>query len=128
MDYGFGSLWVLGRELERLNAATMRRVSTVELASGYVDLATGFGSVWIADDEGRAVLRVDAVQEAIVRTYDLDGSALGVAVGADAVWASSEDGTVARIDPESDDVANVVVGGAPRGLDVAAGAVWVSVD
>ena len=128
MDYGFGSLWVLGRELERLNATTMRRVSTVELASGYTDLATGFGSVWIADDEGRAVLRIDAVQEAIVRTYDLVGSALGVAVGADAVWASSEDGTVARIDPESDDVANVRVGGAPRGLDVAAGAVWVSVD
>jgi DNA-binding beta-propeller fold protein YncE len=128
MDYGLGSLWVLGRELERLNAGTMRRVSTVPLAGGFVDVATGFGSVWIADDEGRAVLRVDARQEAIVRTYDLDGSPLGVSVGADAVWAAGDDGTVARIDPESDDVAEIRVGGAPRGLDVGETAVWVSVD
>jgi serine/threonine protein kinase len=127
MDYGFGSLWVLGRQLERLNALTMRRVSTVEFAGGFVDVATGFGSVWIADDDGRAVLRVDARHEAIVRTYDLDGSPLGVALGADAVWVAGDDGTVARIDPESDDVANIRVGGAPRGLDVGA-AVWVSVD
>ena len=74
------------------------------------------------------MLRVDARQEAIVRTYDLDGSALGVAVGEDAVWAASDDGTVARIDPETDDVAVVRVGGAPRSVDVGAGAVWVSVD
>jgi DNA-binding beta-propeller fold protein YncE len=128
MDYGFGSLWVLGRELARLNAATMRRTGTVALAGGFVDVATGFGSVWVADDEGQAVLRIDARQEAIVRTYDLDGSPLGVAVGPDAVWAASDDGVVARIDPETDDVATVRVGGAPRDVDVGAAAVWVSVD
>jgi streptogramin lyase len=106
----------------------MQPIATVGLGGGSVDLATGFGSVWIADDEGRAVLRVDVRREAIVRTYDLAGSPFGVAVGADAVWAASDDGTVARIDPATDEVAVARVGGAPRVVDVAEGAVWVSVD
>jgi serine/threonine protein kinase len=125
--HGFGSLWVLARGLERLSAVTMRRVATVEMPAGYVDVATGFGSVWVADDESGTIIRIDARRNVIERTYELGGSAFGVAVGAGAVWAASDDGTVARIDPETDDVALVQVGGAPRGLDVD-DAVWVSVD
>ena len=128
MAYGFGSLWILGRELERVSPATGRVVGRVDLVGSSSDIATGFGSVWIADDEESAVVRVDAQQEAIVRTYDVGGSPLGVAVGADAVWAASDDGTVVRIDPEKDDVTVVRVGGAPRVVDVGAGRVWVSVD
>jgi serine/threonine protein kinase len=127
MEYGMGSLWVLGRELERLSPGSARQLASIDLVGGFADLATGFGSVWIADDEGQAVLRVDARQEAIVRTYDLGGSPLGVAVGAGAVWVASDDGTVARIDPQTDDVAFVRVGGAPRTLDVGEDIVWVSV-
>jgi DNA-binding beta-propeller fold protein YncE len=128
MAYGFSSLWVLGRELDRLSPATGELRGTVDLVGGRADVTTGFGSVWIADDENQAVLRVDALQEAIVRTYDFRGSPLGLAVGEDGVWVASDDGTVARIDPETDQVAVVGVGSAPRSLDVGAGAVWISVD
>jgi hypothetical protein len=128
MAYGFGSLWVLGRELERVSPATGRVVGTVDLVGGRSDIATGFGSVWIADDEEHAVIRVGARQETVLRTYDVAGSPLGVAVGADAVWAASDNGTVVRIDPETDDVTIVRVGGAPRVVAFGAGQVWVSVD
>ncbi len=128
MDYGFGSLWVLGRELERLSAATLRPIATIGVGGGYVDIATGFGSLWVADDEGGAVLRMDPRHGAIVNTYGLGGSPLGVAVGTDAVWAASDDGTVARIDPATGDVGVARVGGAPRVVDVGADDVWVSVD
>ena len=105
MAYGFGSLWVLGPELARLSPATMRRVATVELPGGSSDIATGLGAVWVADDEGEAVLRVDPREEGISRTLRRRRSGpLGVAVGADAVWAASEAGTVARIDPRTDEV------------------------
>ena len=77
MAYGFGSLWVLGRELERVSPASGRVVGTVDLVGGRADIATGFGSVWIADDDMQAVVRVDAQQEAIVRTYDVGGSPFG---------------------------------------------------
>jgi hypothetical protein len=128
MDYGSGSLWVLGRALERLSPATGELLRTVDLGGGRVDVATGFGAVWIADDENQAVLRIDARHEAIVRTYDFEGRPLGVAASADALWVASDDGTVARIDPETDEVAVVDVGGSPRGVDIGGGAVWVSVD
>jgi DNA-binding beta-propeller fold protein YncE len=127
MAYGYGSLWVLGRELERVSAVTGQLVGTVDLVGGRVDVATGFGSVWIADEEG-AVERVDARQETIERTYEVGGSALGVAVGDDEVWAASDDGTVIRIDPRTHALTAVRVGGAPRVVDVGAGEVWVSVD
>ncbi len=128
MAYGFGSLWVLGTELDRVSVATGEIVGTVDLVGGGGDIDTGFGSVWIADGENQTVLRVDARQEAIVRTYDFQGSVLGVAASDDQVWVASDDGTVARIDPETDGVAVVEVGGAPRSVDVGTGAVWVSVD
>ena len=128
MAYGFGSLWVLGRELERVSPASGRVVGRVDLVGGRADVATGLGSVWIADDESQAVIRIDPQQEAIVRTYDVSGAPFGVAVGADAVWAASDDGTVVRIDPNTDDVTIVRVGGAPRVVDVGTGQVWVSVD
>ena len=128
MAYGFGSLWVLGRGLARVSPASGKVVGTVDLVGGSADVATGFGSVWVADDEMQAVVRVDARQEAIVHTYAVGGSPLGVAVGADAVWAANDDGTVVRIDPDTNDVTIVRVGGAPRVVDVGAGGVWVSVD
>lgn len=127
MAYGYGSLWVLGRELERVSVTSGSIVGTVDLVGGRIDVATGFGSVWIADEDG-AVVRVDAQQEAIERTYDVGGSSLGVAVSEDAVWAASDDGSVVRIDPETHEVVSVRVGGAPRTVDVGAGEVWVSVD
>jgi serine/threonine protein kinase len=127
MVYGFGSLWVVGPELERLSPSTMRLVATVELPEGYSDIATGLGAVWVAVGEGEAVLRVDPREERISRTYDVEGVPLGVAVGPDAVWTANEAGTVARIDPRTGEVAAAPVGGTPRRLDVGAGAVWVSV-
>ena len=108
--------------------ASGKVIGTVDLVGSSADVATGFGSVWIADDEMQAIVRVDERQEAVVRTYDVGGSPLGVAVGADAVWAASDDGTVVRVDPDTDDVTVVRVGGAPRVVDVGAGRVWVSVD
>jgi streptogramin lyase len=127
MAYGFGSLWILGRELERVSAATARPVGSVDVAGGS-DVATGFGAVWIADDGAQKVLRVDPLREAVVRTYDVGGSPFGVALGAGAVWVASDDGSVVRIDPETDEVTAIHVGAAPRVVDVGAGEVWVSVD
>jgi hypothetical protein len=128
MAYGFGSLWVLGSELERVSPATMRREATVELTGGFVRVAAGLGSVWVSDDEGQAVLRVDPEQDGISRTYDVGGRPFGIAVGPDAVWAAIEGGTAARIDPRTHDVTVTPVGGAPRGIGVGADGVWVSVD
>jgi serine/threonine protein kinase len=127
MAYGFRSLWVLAEELERLSPASMQRLATVELPGSSVDIATGHGSVWVSDEEGDAVLRVDPRDESLARTYGVGGSALGVAVATDTIWAATEAGTIARIDPLTDEVTSVPVGGLPRSVAFGATAVWVSV-
>ena len=49
-------------------------------------------------------------------------------MGAGAVWvANAGDGTVWRIDPVTYEVETIDVGGAPAGIAVAAGRVWVTV-
>jgi streptogramin lyase len=128
MAYGFGSLWIAGRNLVQVSGATMKRVATVPGTTGYVDVATGFGSVWLADDEGRAVVRVDPSQHTVERSYRLGGSPFGVTSGRGAVWATSDDGKLARIDPQRGDVEEIRIGGAPRSVDVHRNDVWVSVD
>jgi DNA-binding beta-propeller fold protein YncE len=128
MAYGFGSLWVLGEDVERLSPTTMRRIATVDLAGDLGGIATGLGSVWVTNDESGAVVRIDPQQEAVLRTYDVSGQPSGVAVGAGAIWVPSDTGAVARINPLTDEVETVGVGGAPRNVVVAPGGVWISVD
>ncbi|MGZ8708498.1 MAG: protein kinase domain-containing protein [Gaiellaceae bacterium] len=128
MAFGFGSLWVLGTKLERLSPVTMRREATVQLPGGFVRVATGLGSVWVSDDEGDAVLRVDPQEDAISRTYDVGGSPFGLAIGRAAVWVAIDSGTAAHIDPGTNAVTLTPVGGAPRGIGIGADAVWISVD
>ncbi len=127
MAYGFGSLWIIGRELQRVSVANLKRVATIPLA-GYVDVATGLGAVWLTNDERGAVVRVDPARDALEQTYAVGGKPFGVATGAGAVWAATDNGGVVRIDVQRRRVLRIQVGGAPRLLDVRGREVWVSVD
>jgi DNA-binding beta-propeller fold protein YncE len=127
LAYGFGSLWIIGRELQRVSVANLRRVATIPLA-GYVDIATGLGAVWLTSDERGVVVRVDPTRDAVAQTYAVGGRPFGVAIGAGAVWAATDHGGVVRIDVQRRGVSRIEVGGAPRLLDVRGREVWVSVD
>jgi DNA-binding beta-propeller fold protein YncE len=127
LAYGFGSVWVLADELERVSPRTLRRIDTVDLANGFVSLVAGSGAVWVANEDNGTVVRVDPRQAVVSRTYDVGGRPSGLAVGDGAVWAAGEDG-IARIDPRSDEVRSLSLGGAPRNVAVAPSGVWASVD
>jgi hypothetical protein len=127
LAYGFGSVWVLGDELERVSPRTLRRIDTVNLANGFVGLVAGSGAVWVANEDNRTVVRVDPTQNVVSRTYDVGGRPSGLALGAGTVWVASDAG-IARIDPGTDEVRSLALGGAPRNLTVATSGVWASVD
>jgi DNA-binding beta-propeller fold protein YncE len=127
LAYGFGSLWIIGRELQRVSTANLRRVATIPLA-GSVDVTTGLGAVWLTSDERGLVARVDPRRNAVAQEYAVGGRPFGVATGAGAVWAATDDGRVVRIDVQRRRVSRIEVGGAPRLLDVRGREVWISVD
>jgi DNA-binding beta-propeller fold protein YncE len=130
MTHGFGSLWVAGGAgpLKRLSSKTLRPVATFDIPARPLSFAAGLGSVWVPDDDGRTVVRIEPNRNVVERTYEVGGRSHSVAIGTDAAWATSDAGTVARIDPETHAVSTIRVGGSPRALALGAGAVWVSVN
>ena len=63
------------------------------------------------------------------RTIPVGRSPNGIAVGERSVWVANEfDGTVSRIDPETNKVvATITVGHSPGSVGVGYGRVWVAV-
>jgi YVTN family beta-propeller protein len=134
ITFGLGAVWVSNADntVSRISPRT-HQVDTLTVARDPRGLDTGYGAVWVSAFGADAISRLAATPE--------DGSRIGsesisvgdgpvaVAVGAGGVWvANSRDGTVSRIDPQSNTVvATIRIGNSPQGIAVGAGAVWVSV-
>jgi len=102
---GAGGVWVLfddgasERTLQRFDSRTMRPLG-VPIAVGHggspnpfigccepaQGLATAFGSVWVIDTAGQALLRVDPAQEGIVARIPIPGRPVDVARGPHGLW------------------------------------------
>lgn len=100
----------------------------IEVGGAPSAIAVGEGSVWVADNVGGTVSRIDAA------SGELDGDPIrvgagpvGIAIGEGAVWVASGDDTVTRIDPADDSTARASVRvGDPSGIVAGEGAVWVA--
>jgi streptogramin lyase len=92
-------------EVDRLQ---LKKVEDVRVELPSPDwLASGFGSVWVKQDDG-TVVRLSPKGK-VQATIDADiyqpPVCQGLGVTADAVWACATEGTIIRIDPETNDVA-----------------------
>jgi YVTN family beta-propeller protein len=66
-------------------------------------LASGDGSVWVANADAGTVARIDVRTRAVVETLPVGSSPSGIAVGAGAVWVTDNLGqSVARVDPRAE--------------------------
>jgi YVTN family beta-propeller protein len=134
ITFGLGAVWVSNADntVSRINPRT-HQVDTLTVAGDPRGLDTGYRAVWVSAFEADAISRLAAAPE--------DGSRIGsesirvgdgpvdIAVGAGGVWvANSREGTVSRIDPQSNQViATIRVGHSLQGIAVGGGFVWVSV-
>ncbi len=100
----------------------------IEVAGTPLAIAVGEGSVWVADNVGGTVSRIDAATgELEGRPIEVGAGPVGLAVGEGAVWVASGDDTITRIDPVDGTTELAAVGvGDPRGIVAGEGAVWVS--
>ncbi len=101
-----------------------------------VALATGHGSIWVANGDDGTVSRIDPDRLEVVRTIGIGAPAIDLAVATDAVWvANGSDGTVSRIDPRDDAVVETIdlrgsseIAWDPTyAVDADDGAVWIAV-
>jgi streptogramin lyase len=89
-------------------------------------LASGAGSVWVANEADGTVTRVDRSKGQAV-TIDVGSRPVALAFGEGSLWVGGEGREVAQIDPASNRVVQRIgVGGHPTGLAVGYGARWVA--
>ena len=136
--FGAGSVWVGNlddRAVTRIDAQQRKvlRFSITLEDRTPTGLAFGFDTVWVAHGLRGQVSRIDpqfnnVSQPIQVVEAGLGGSSIGaVTTGEGSVWAVFGDSTMARIDPDTGQVADETRAGAlPAGIAVGSGSVWVS--
>jgi ABC-type transport system substrate-binding protein len=122
------SAWVLlgaRQRLLRIDLPTRKVVGVIKLPfSPGTRLLTALGSVWVTQDLGSGLLRVDARTGRIKRRFAFAGEAVGagLAYGAGSLWLTLGP-DVARVDPQSGRVLRRFATGS-RWLIFGDGAVW----
>jgi hypothetical protein len=128
---GFGALWVTGTkdELSEVRpgaAGAAARVGAFKVGSGPIGVATGLGSVWVADAAGGSVVRVDPRSHRLIHTYRTGGDPLSVAVAGGRVWVADGSGeTIRTVFPEPS-LRPVDLGSSPRQLLEVGNDVWIA--
>ena len=128
---GFGSIWVVnGQALYRLDpgepgSAPIR----IEAGDGPDDVAVDDRYVWVADESGNRVTRVDPASNVATGSVEAGDEPRSVATGGGAVWVvSSGDAKLTKIDPESVTVLGspLTVGVRPTSVAFGDGRAWVA--
>jgi virginiamycin B lyase len=133
---GAGAGWVATARgaVARIDAASNRVVAVIPLLpASPAGIAVAGRSVWVATG-GDGVARIEAATNRLVGTLRLDLYAERVAVGGGALWVGGPTtdpiveiaGAVARIDPATGRVREIVPTGLPIGLAAAAGGVVIT--
>jgi DNA-binding beta-propeller fold protein YncE len=131
---GLGSAWALdsGSTLYRIDLGRARVTRRIQLgASAPYNIWIGAGAVWLADDQGAAILRVSAATNKVVARITVgDGPADMVFRGAQAWAISHRDNTVWRVDTARNDATRLgVVGGsnaAAERLALLGDSLWIT--
>ena len=104
--------------------------ATISVGGAPTGLASGAGSIWVANYGSGELERIDAARNRVVAHIPLSGSPYGVSYGAGGIWATSFDTrTVTRVDPSTGRiVAKIDVGSDEQaGILALRDTVWVAV-
>ncbi|MEZ5063016.1 MAG: serine/threonine-protein kinase, partial [Solirubrobacterales bacterium] len=128
---GFGSIWVVNDQaLYRLDPGEQGAVPVrIDAGDGPGDVAVDDRYVWVADDSGDRVIRVDPTTNSATGSVPAGEEPRSIATGGGAVWVvSSGDAKLTKIDPESASVLGspTTVGVRPTSVAFGEGRVWVA--
>jgi YVTN family beta-propeller protein len=139
---GEGSMWVANHDahtITRIDLATNQVVANITVPSEPHRVTYGEGAVWVANFHVNSVTRIDPQTNQIVgEPIPIGHPAGNMAAGLGSVWVTSdyrgpvdgapEDVVLVRIDPGTNQaVETISLGGHPIDVEIAEGAVWVSI-
>lgn len=128
---GFGSAWVVnGQALYRLDPGEAGATPVrIDAGDGPGDVAVDDRYVWVADELGGRVTRIDPSSNTATGSVRAGDEPRSVATGGGAVWVvSSGDARLTKIDPESVGELGrpLDVGVRPTSVAFGAGRVWIA--
>jgi peptide/nickel transport system substrate-binding protein len=114
-------------ELVGVDVGTGRISSSLSRTGAPVAMASGGGSIWIADADAKRVLQVDRVSGEVVDRIPLPVQPGDIAVGGGAVWVTGAiDGSITRIDRATGRITQrIPLGSSPSGFSFSGGTLWV---
>jgi YVTN family beta-propeller protein len=128
-------LWVSNEgsdDVMRVDPVTEAVDATEQVGAGAAprSIATGGGSVWVANIEGQNVVELDSrTGKRVGRAVAVGSRPSDLAYGEDGVWVVDFfDGTLARISPRNQEIRDdpIAVGDKPRGVKIGFGYVWIA--
>ena len=135
MTYAGPTVWVANlRDPSISRVWPTGQVQTIRfLGDAPASIAIDQNLAWVGDFEQSALWRFDVNEFVhdgkVVLPVQRPSGVVGVAAGAGGVWATApEDGTLWRIDPETNRATPIRLGYRPAGVAVAQESVWVAVD
>jgi DNA-binding SARP family transcriptional activator/streptogramin lyase len=85
-----------------IDAGTGRMIADLRVGERPTGVASGYGSVWVANTKDETITRIDPRAARVVDTIGIGAQASAIAAGDGAIWAvTGNDGTIIRIDPIS---------------------------
>jgi DNA-binding SARP family transcriptional activator/ABC-type branched-subunit amino acid transport system substrate-binding protein len=135
---GEGAVWTIGGRaaaVSRVDPATGRVTDRIPIVSRPrrespypIAIEVNEGSVWVLDANVARVTRIDARERGVTATVPIgvDRRPLRLAVGGDAAWVANGDGTLARIDADTNAVTTSAVAQGLLDVAVGRGGVWVT--
>jgi DNA-binding beta-propeller fold protein YncE len=129
---GLGAVWALdgGSTLTRIRPSNARPAARIAVgASAPYNVWIGGGSVWVADDEGAAVIRVAPATNAVVARIPVGDGPSSIAFSQTAAWViCHRDRRLFRVDLATNAVSELrtVPGDAPERLALLGGSLWIT--
>ncbi len=102
-----GKTLVPANVLAAIDPMTGKVVDSIPVGTRPSDVAYGSGSLWVANVGDSTVTRVDPKTNEALRSISVPAPPIGLAAGSGAVWVASSDGSLRRIDPDFNSVADV---------------------
>ena len=134
---GLGAVWAISGvnasviRLDRRGRETARIpiVSRPGFQSPFpLAVAVGEGYVWVLNGNTATVTKIDPKQRGVYATIPIgiEHGPLRLTAGAGAAWVADEDGTLARIDPATNQLEIIPVAHGLKDVAVAGDSVWVT--
>lgn len=131
----FGSVWVTdfagtSGTVQRLDPRSGTSIATIKTGDGPISVASGAGSLWVANAKANTVSRIDPATNAVVATIPISGGGpTDVLVTHGYAWVTSYTGNALyRVDLSTNTVdGRLALPGPAQNLALAGGLLWVTV-